>query len=1225
MKASWERARLFEIISPGNNPILILMKRLSLFTCVVATLLAPHLGTAALVGPYATDASTLHLYHLDQTALPIIDSVTPGGTNLTYSVSGLTLGTASFSTNSPTTLSFTNCVNFGTLAASNGVLTPIGTGFGGTAIPFTYAGASGAFTFEAIVYIGFNATNGFRNQPCQIMNCDANGTGTRVLQFRIDPLGFSAGGRNTNTCGIEFINGTTTVAVAPIPTNGPDMIISNSWYHVAVTYNGTPNTTSNLLFYWTALDPSRTTADCIYGTNMTANLPGTSTATTIFTIGNSGRNPSGNTANPLVANFLGDIDELRISSVARAANAMEFFQSGTPITYSTQPVSAWINTNEVATLNVLATGPGTIAYQWYAATASATNVLANQTNTSLTITSGSVTGTTNFYVVASNGGLSAPSTSSVATLTIRLPGNQEWAGQGSIWDTSSLFWTTTGGSSFDAYTEVDNVTFDDLGAAQPTVSLSAAHNPNSVTVAGATSYLLNGLGWITGPATLTMNGSGILTIDTTNVNTGGTLISSGTLQVGDNTFSGQIGSGPVTNNGALVLEPAAGGSIVFPSPISGPGGLTMNGGGSATLSASNTYMGNTIISVGRIFPLAPTAFGSGNVSVASGAQIYATAGVDFYPAAWTLSGSGLASDGVLRKGGSSVTSFGGTVTLGGDTTLAVDGGSTLNLTNAAGINGSAANANLTLLGPGAGNISGPLSLGVGNLTVSSGTWTVAPNNSFSGLTTVSGGTLRIPAASALGPVPSSFNASEVTLNGGILDATNTVNLVDGNIGIMLNASSGLGADTNAVFTISNVISTASGSFTLTKSGPGTVVLEGANSFNGILDVDSGSTSANDGMLVIAANAAIANIPAIPGSPFINIRNNNGGNSTLGLNGTMGSITIAPDINLDGRNVSVPAIENLAGNNTISGNIELQVGGGFYQLQSDSGVLTMSANIPYSTPTSSGRTLTFQGAGTIVVTGVVQDGSNNGSSNVWVNVLKNGSGLLDLPSANTYSGTTVVSNGVLSLTGSLNSLGGTTVAGGLLVGSGSISGPVAVVAPGSIEAGASNVIGTLTLANTLSLAGNTVVKINQNTMASDSFSGQTSITYGGTLTVTNLAGTLALGDSFTLFNPGNSASNFSSIIGSPGAGLAYSFANGVLSVVTGVASNPTNITANVSGNTLTLSWPSDHLGWILQAQTNSLAAGLVNDWVDVSNSITSTQSVITVTATNPAVFYRLRHP
>jgi hypothetical protein len=125
-------------------------------------------------------------------------------------------------------------------------------------------------------------------------------------------------------------------------------------------------------------------------------------------------------------------------------------------------------------------------------------------------------------------------------------------------------------------------------------------------------------------------------------------------------------------------------------------------------------------------------------------------------------------------------------------------------------------------------------------------------------------------------------------------------------------------------------------------------------------------------------------------------------------------------------------------------------------------------------------------------------------------------------------------------------------------------------------------------------------------------------------VTNLAGTLALGDHFTLFNPGASASNFSSIAGSAGSGLGYSFANGVLTVVA-LASNPTNILFNVSGSTLNLSWPADHLGWILQSQTNALSTGLNTNWTDVAGTSGTTSVSYGINAANPSVFYRLRHP
>ena len=47
----------------------------------------------------------------------------------------------------------------------------------------------------------------------------------------------------------------------------------------------------------------------------------------------------------------------------------------------------------------------------------------------------------------------------------------------------------------------------------------------------------------------------------------------------------------------------------------------------------------------------------------------------------------------------------------------------------------------------------------------------------------------------------------------------------------------------------------------------------------------------------------------------------------------------------------------------------------------------------------------------------------------------------------------------------------------------------------------------------------------------------------------------------------------------------------LSVVSTIASYPTNISYSVSGGVLTITWPATHLGWILQNQTNSLSVGL----------------------------------
>ena len=103
--------------------------------------------------------------------------------------------------------------------------------------------------------------------------------------------------------------------------------------------------------------------------------------------------------------------------------------------------------------------------------------------------------------------------------------------------------------------------------------------------------------------------------------------------------------------------------------------------------------------------------------------------------------------------------------------------------------------------------------------------------------------------------------------------------------------------------------------------------------------------------------------------------------------------------------------------------------------------------------------------------------------------------------------------------------------------------------------------------------------------------------------------------------------------SAGPGL-YSVANAApyLASSTGTAyllvqpgpSGPALLTNSVSGNTLSLSWPPG-VGWRLQAQTNSLSAGLnPANWTYVTDgSVSSTN--ITIVPVNPTTFFRLRYP
>ena len=83
--------------------------------------------------------------------------------------------------------------------------------------------------------------------------------------------------------------------------------------------------------------------------------------------------------------------------------------------------------------------------------------------------------------------------------------------------------------------------------------------------------------------------------------------------------------------------------------------------------------------------------------------------------------------------------------------------------------------------------------------------------------------------------------------------------------------------------------------------------------------------------------------------------------------------------------------------------------------------------------------------------------------------------------------------------------------------------------------------------------------------------------------------------------------------------------GVLTVVGTIPLTPTSISYSVSGGRLTINWPANYLGWVLQSQTNGLNAGLGTNWVDVAGSADVTSTNLPVNPAIPATFYRLRYP
>jgi hypothetical protein len=131
-----------------------------------------------------------------------------------------------------------------------------------------------------------------------------------------------------------------------------------------------------------------------------------------------------------------------------------------------------------------------------------------------------------------------------------------------------------------------------------------------------------------------------------------------------------------------------------------------------------------------------------------------------------------------------------------------------------------------------------------------------------------------------------------------------------------------------------------------------------------------------------------------------------------------------------------------------------------------------------------------------------------------------------------------------------------------------------------------------------------------------------LNFAGTLQV-NASGAFASGDQFQLFSAPAHSGNFTTVSGSPGVGLAYSFNpnDGVLSVVSTQPASA-SITTSFGGGNLVLTWPNG-LGWQLQAQTNTLSIGLATNWVNISGA--NSPFTNGANAANGTVLYRLVYP
>jgi autotransporter-associated beta strand protein len=234
--------------------------------------------------------------------------------------------------------------------------------------------------------------------------------------------------------------------------------------------------------------------------------------------------------------------------------------------------------------------------------------------------------------------------------------------------------------------------------------------------------------------------------------------------------------------------------------------------------------------------------------------------------------------------------------------------------------------------------------------------------------------------------------------------------------------------------------------------------------------------------------------------------------------------------------------NVGGTNTLAGTLSLTSGGSFWTFEAAAGKLRVTGTATNVTTTNV-RTLWLRGAAAGDWLGVISDSAGG----FGTAVRKDDAGAWTLSGNNAYTGPTVVSNGTLLVNGAVRG-GAVSVYGGTLGGTGVLTALVTIY-PGSTFA-PGGLPGILTVSNQLILSDGSTTRMTANALAqtSDLVRGISNVAYAGTLSVSNLAGTPAVGQSFQLFSAASSAGNFAGIApATPGAGLVWSFnpTNGTL--------------------------------------------------------------------------------
>ncbi len=711
-----------------------------------------------------------------------------------------------------------------------------------------------------------------------------------------------------------------------------------------------------------------------------------------------------------------------------------------------------------------------------------------------------------------------------------VPQNLVWAGDGSanIWDVAGVAnWTGQ------VFYQADNVSFNDSGSAVPDINVTVPVQPGSMTVSNtAQAYTFTGSP-ISTTSPLVKRGNNVLAFAADGNNFSGPVsIEAGTLSIGNGGSTGNwTGNGPITNSGVLLLNKSSSGSSVG-GAISGAGSVRVTGGGAAlVLTASNNYTGLTTIESGcQLSVFNNNALGNTNTGtiVQSGGRVGFTSLGN-----WTVAepleingyGIGAGPGALYANTTSNNILWTGPITVASPSQIRIVNAS-VRMTLANSVIGSQQTLQCTANDTGSVlTFSNTLSLGndpvLAALTKDGvGTMVLAGNSNLCGSVTVNAGILQINTTNApqLGDVTvntTGVNAGTLQLGTGLGDGSmppGAINLAGAGTKLAINSSN--------TFVLNSQL-TGAGSVSLLNFGK--LIINSSNTFVGGITTGSG-TPTYGGIISLFNSYGLGDGTVSKSVKLVHaallLQGNLDVPAAISFSTSSGANTV-----IDPAAGLAQPIRNVSGTNIIEGAITPTGGDGNSEFTVDSGLLTLNGTV---SPDITNRIVILSGAGN----GALNGSLNNNGVNIPA-LTKQGAGTWTLNNVNDYSGATVVQNGTLAL-GASASLSNTpsiqllsnavfnvgAVTGGFVLGTnqtlsgnGTVQGNLAAL--GTVSPGTS--VGTLTITTNLSLAGLTVMELNRTNLQNADLIAAATVTFGGTLTVTNIGDTLVAGDTFNLFD------------------------------------------------------------------------------------------------------------